>query len=408
MALAVIAIISSVTVAALVASGAIRPPGLNILPMAEGLNMGVYGFSPAGSEQCYSTAQDLPGNYSWISRDPQNSIVQKAIAGWPPPTGQVAAELSVTHHDDPVQSIKYYVKVSEDASTITYKEVVGQLVPYYVTLDVFTPPRSGPAAFQGEKIWLTALTVKWDRAISDPDDPSKSVWGTYSIPLAVFVDDYELLGFRDYLGNMIQPDPAMQASAQLSPSLRGRWFTLYSEPSTVASLSDLYQNPATVAATLNQSLAGNPTPDTRFRTQVYFPITLSNYGTYSSWNWWRLANDEFYPSTEYTLKVLYLQLGEFTFTVDKQLYNSTIPKWEDRNSTQVVQPGIFDGVSAWWQAFTGWFANPLNLAGVFILLGITVIVIVVIFLSTTSVGRAIDKRAGKAVKNAGRNGGKRK
>jgi len=409
--LATTAIISivAVSVAVMVAVGAITVPGLSIVPGAEGLNMGVYGFSPAGSEQCYSTAQDLPAPYSWVSRDPQNAVVQQSIRGdsmfTAATTGQVATEFSVTHHEDPVKTIKYYVKMGETATQVTWKEVVGQLVPYYVTVQVYTPPRTGVEVFEGEKLWFTALTVKWDRAISDPDDPTKSLYGTYSIPLAVFVDDYQLMGFTDLNGNLIQPDQNMAANAQLTPSLRGRWFTLYSEPSTVASLSDLYQDPSTVAATLNQTLAGNPSPDTRFRTQVFFPIMLTKFGTYTSWNWWRLANDEFYPSVKYTFKVLYLQLGEFTFTVDKQLYNTTIPSWENRNSTVVVQPSIFDAIGAWWDSVVKWFASPLNLLGIFITLAIILVVAVVIFLTFTGIGRALDRRGHEIIH---KKGGKRK
>lgn len=349
---------------------------LSIVPGAEGLNIGVYGFMPAGGTECYSTAQTLPTPYSWVSRDVYNPVVKVERNG---NTGQVAVEIGTAWHDDPVKTVRYYVKVGETADKETWKLMIGQVVPYYVDMQVYVPPRTGVEVFRGDKVWLTALTVKWDRAITDPSDPSKSVMGTYSIPLGVYIDDYQVVGFKDWNGALVQPNSDMLAYAQLTPSMEGRFFTLYSEPSDVAALTDLYQDPQATISNLNQSLAGDPRPDTRFRTQVYFCVNLNQFGTYTSWNWWRLANDEYYPSAKYTLKVLYLQLGEYVFTIDKGLS----PDWVNRNSTVIVQPGPFDWISQWWKGVLAWFASPLNLAGTFIVLGIALMVAVLVFLFLT-------------------------
>lgn len=330
---------------------------MSIIPMFEGLNVGIHGFSPYGSSTTYDTSQDLPLPYVWISRDPYNAIIQKENC-------KVAIEIGLAYKEDPIKTVHYTVKTGEDNSKVYYKEIIGLLVPYYLDLQIYVPPGSY-GEFQGDIVWFVAQTVKWNRAISDPTNPYKSYVSSYSIPIAIMIDDYKVVGFKDPSGALIQPNSNMLEYAQLSPSMEGRIFALYSEPSSYAKLSDLYQDPQTIIQTLNQSLTGNPTPDTRFKQQVFFPINLVKFGTYASWK--LLWTDYYYPSVYYKLKVYYLQFGEFVFSVDK----SMVEDWEKRESVLVNnQPSIFEAIAKW-------FSSPLNIFGLWVT-GIVAFIIVII------------------------------
>jgi hypothetical protein len=118
------------------------------------------------------------------------------------------------------------------------------------------------------------------------------------------------------------------------------------------------------------------------QSQVYFPITLTKFGGHGEGVWIFGTYKEFFPSVAYRLKVYYLQLGEFTLTVDKEI-NQTLPDWTVPNST--VTPNWWDttwGSFADWvvKAWNGWWANPINWIALFVMVALITAIIVVIFL----------------------------
>lgn len=427
--IAVVAIVAVVGVALAYQGGYFRLSSMT--PGFEGLQFYIDGFSSANLQNATPTGTQLKAPFSWTSSGAYQVIIQakdstKQPVGVIPlgssgdwfnyANGKLEVQMSYTSTDasNPIQEIDYYVLQSSTASNVTngnvvtttytntYEHVVGYIVPAYFDVNIFITPGSGEYDFQYQQIWLVGQTEVWNHAMIDPTNPSSTFQSADSIPIAMVVNSYTLKGYSDDSGNFKANIPLwVSEKAQLSPQNNGQPMTLYTAPSTAgATPSTLYLNPTQLYAdAMNASFAGDISPDTRFSAQVYTPITLVNFGgSDNGGNFWLGQAQIGYPSVTYNIKVYYLEIGTFLFSVNNAV-NSTLPVFKSQNSTvtTTIWQDIANSISSWWN-------NPLTQLEAFLVIIIAAIAVVVVFLIFTNVGRAADKAGGQYLNK--KNGGK--
>lgn len=322
---------------------------LSILPSFEGMNAGVEGFSYPSSYGDNFVRIDAkpPSPYKWVSQDPKSAILSfTSYSLGLPREAQVRAEVNNPQVvSDPFttnKQIHYWVKVSDN----NFVEVEGQINTYNLGLSVSAVNLPGlDTWFQGEKVWFALTGVTWNNAyqLQTQALAKGAVYSqAWEAPLAVIITNYD----ESDLGNHYK----------LDPSEGGRWFTLYSTPQQVGTVSDLGLQ---VGGDFNQTLTGNTSPDSRLVRSGFFAITLTDFGTtehliYSN-----------APVAHYTIKVYTIQLGKYTYT------NPDNTPFKERKS-EGDDP--FKGIK-------DWFANPFNLTGlgIFGLAAIGIVTAVALF-----------------------------
>jgi hypothetical protein len=276
-----------------------------------------------------------------------------------------AAEIEINiQHPERVGSeyvIEYWVKVQEDESKEVWKKVVAWRELYEFNIEISAKPKSKDGRwyagyFKDTYVWFALGTVVWDRAVTDPDNPSKHADNVYNIPIDAFVvyvmdEPYPKRGDSE---GYVEPTPEMKAYAQIVPEAGGRRITLYDSPSVYANPLEYF-----MWGDLNKTLAGDPRPDSRFEQVAYFNIQLKQFGTYIEKDntWYGLAGVTFYyPVKTIRVRVVYLRFGEFIYTYDKD--TEPPPTWTTETpaviTTTPPKPNILPDFS--WLSWD----NPLT------------------------------------------------
>lgn len=322
---------------------------LSILPGFEGMEAGVEGAAIGGS--FYRIDQALPQGYSWFTSDPHNAILNKNLD---PGVSDARARVEVS---TPVplaekgQKVDYWVKSGDE-----YVHVSGEVVVYtaHVTVSAINTDVYWPESFQGERIWIGLASMIWDRAAQEQSPVSgrpSQMGQAWEAPLAVYITSYDIKDPGDH--------------GRIDPAYSGRRITLYSTPEQSGTITDLLNSD------LNATFTGDLRPDSRMQRYGYFAITLTDFGTTTPYSGWFGTQA---PVAEYELKIYALRIGKYTYT------NPDDTPWAQRD------PDSWDPwgwLRDWWAGVTGWFTNPLNLAGTFIALGIVLVVAVLVFLFLT-------------------------
>jgi hypothetical protein len=424
--IAAIAIVAVAGVALAYQGGYLRLASMT--PGFEGLQFYIDGFSTANLQQAVPTGTQLPAPFSWLSSGAYQAVIQAhditkngAPAGLPSDwynfqDGKLNIQLSYTSTDtsNPIQEVDYYVLQSSTAHNVTvgntvtttytntYEHVVGYVVPAYFTMNVFSVPGSGEYDFQGQQIWLVGQTEVWNHAMIDPTNPNSTFQAANSIPIAAVINSYTLNGYSDDGGNFKTNIPLwVSEKAQMSPQNNGQPLTFYTNATTAgANPSSIYLSPSLLLTyAMNQSLAGDIRPDTRFSPQVFTPITLVDFGGsddgYNLIGYFLGMQHIGYPSVTYNIKIYYLELGTFIFSVNNAV-NSTLPNFQSQNTTisTTIWGAIADSISSW-------LSSPLVEFGLILTVIIVGIIAVVIFLVFTNIGRAADKVGGQALNKKG-------
>jgi|GEM_PF-4128920 len=388
----------------------------SMTPGFEGLQFYLDGFSTANLQMATPTGTQLQPPFSWLSSGAYQAVIQAHDATKQPfgviplgssgdwfnyADGKLNIQLSYTSTDtsNPIQEVDYYVLKSTSGNVSTYEHVVGYVVPAYFNINIFSVPGSGEYAFQGQQIWLVGQTEVWNHAMIDPSNPQSTFQAAESIPIAAVVNSYTLNGYYDDGGNFKTNIPLwVSEKAQMSPQNSGQPLTLYTSATTAgANPSSIYLNPSQLQAyAMNQSLAGSISPDSRFSPQVFTPITLANFGgSDDGGSYWLGLAHIGYPSVTYNIKIYYLELGTFIFSVNNAV-NSTLPIFQSQNST--ISTTLWGEITA---SLSSWFSSPLVEFGLVFLLIVVAIAVVVIFLVFTGIGRGVDKVGGQALNKKG-------
>ena len=309
---------------------------LSILPSFEGINAGVEGFAYKQSygdvfvrldtQPSSNPAPGLPGQpsspYKWISQDPKSAILEGCIGIVIKECGQVRIEVNNPQVvSDPFtinKQIHYWVKVSDN----NFVEVEGQIKTYNLGMSVSAVNLPGfDATFKGEKIWLTLTGITWNKALQKAGADYGQAW---EAPLAAIITTYNVQDNGDHY--------------KVDPSEVGRWFTLYSTPQQIGTVSDLGLQSN---ADFNATFTGNTAPDSRLVRSAFFALTLTDFGTTE-----RIVYSNS-PVVTYNIKLYTIQIGKYTYT------NPDETPFKEREP-EGVDP--FKGIK-------DWFSNPFNLAG---------------------------------------------
>ena len=319
---------------------------LSLMTGSEGLQVGVWGFQPkADALGAYSINQTLPSPFVWAQQpvDPYNTLIRHVGSG--DTAGTLLVERQQPYPESGLASreITYYVKVSETETQTVWKKVVGIIQPWTFILQISLRPVAGEYyAWRNHAVWLGMGTVKWDRAYSDPDDPSKSSDAGWSIPLSAYIEEYNPYGDWTEDDGTTKKTPPPEWVAEccvITPDFNGRTVTLYSDPNSAVSLDDVWytgMNGQPYFKTLNSTLTSELYPDTKFQNHVYFRITFTDFRPYMEYNFGMLQA-VWYPSVYYRIRVYYLSLGEFTYITEK----GELPEWENRTWTKVFMPAYY-------------------------------------------------------------------
>ncbi|MEM4451357.1 MAG: hypothetical protein QXF74_05135 [Nitrososphaerota archaeon] len=324
---------------------------ISILPAFEGMNAGVEGVTI--NNRFYRIDQPLPAGYFWLSSDPHNAVLEKDLT--PSPNARVRIEVGnpVATSDllSQGKQIDYWVKDGDQ-----YVHVRGEVVTYTlrVTLSTAITGTQWPEFFSGEKIWIGLTSVTWDRALQEQSPISgrpSQLGQAWEAPIAVYITSYNIR------------DPGEHG--RVSPAYSGRFITLYSSPEQTGTISDLLNS------NLNQTFAGDLRPDSRMQRSAYFAILLEDFGITTPMSGWFGSQA---PVVDYEMKIYALRIGKFTYT------NPDDTPWAKREA-ESYDP--LKWAKVLWSGVIGWFSQPVNLFGMFLVLGITLLVIVIAFLFLT-------------------------
>lgn len=333
---------TSLTLAAPVILSSLRAG--SVIPGVEGLHMGIEGAEI--SSQFYRLGSTLPQGYGWVDASPSSTILSGG-GGLLVSDGQVRIETGAPQStQDPLTSPKEVDYWIQDGAN--WIHVKGAIVVYTASIGVSSRDMgafSNSYIFHGERIWITLTDVTWNQAVQEQTATGKTIMGrAWEAPLeAVIVPPYIQSNLGDHY--------------YLDPSEIGRTLTLYTTPKQSGTVSDLLRAPD-----LNGTLAGTLSPDSRLSQSVYFPITLTDYG--STQNWLSSMN----PSTTITLKIYALRIGSFTYT------NPDDTPWSHRPPELDVVGQVLASIGAW---VSGLMANPLFWLG---LVALTAAIVFVIFI----------------------------
>ncbi|MEM3622815.1 MAG: hypothetical protein QXR76_03475 [Candidatus Bathyarchaeia archaeon] len=313
---------------------------------SEGLQVGVWGFQPnAAVLGAYDINTTLPSPFAWGQQpmDPSNALIRHVGSGDTAGTMLIETQKPYPETGLASREITYFVKVSENETHTVWKKVVGIVQPWTFVLQISLRPIAGEYyAWRNHAVWLGMGTVKWDRAYSDPDDPSKSSDAGWSIPLSAYIEEYNPYGSWTEDDGVTKKTPPAQWVAEccvLTPDYSGRTVTLYDDPNKGVTLDEIWyagMQGQPYFKTLNETLSSELYPDTKFKNHVYFRIAFSDFRPYMEYNWGMLQA-VWYPSVYYRIRVYYLSLGEFTYVLQKD----EIPQWEERGWTQIFMPAYY-------------------------------------------------------------------
>lgn len=348
------ALLIMISLAAIILFILLSPPVLafflklfSIVPSFEGLAAGVEG---AETDAGYLRIDGgRAGCYEWISSDPRNAVLKKDC--WMIYSeGAVRVEVSqpreVVEWFSSRQKIHYWVKVSDNPFQAV--EVEGEVVVYEAYVTVSALNREGVDEwFKGERIWLALTSLTWNRAYQKQGAEYGQAW---EAPLAVIIESYSIRDAGEH--------------GKIEPSVSGRWITLYNSPEQKGTISDLG---VLMGANLNESLAGDPSPDTRIRRTAYFAFTLTDFGVEDHLLWFSA------PVADYKLKIYALRIGKFTYT------NPDKTPWAQRPP----EKDIFD-----------WIAEALGLPASILGWGLVIILLFMMFMIALVIVAAVALRLG--------------
>jgi hypothetical protein len=334
--------------------------------------------------------------------------------------GQVRSELSRAQIQATIgglpastQTLTYYKYVNNANGSVTIDQVVVQIVPVDFKIGISSVPSQtgGVYTFKNVELWYALDGTTWTNAYASapPNNPVSLSNSSTVLCSSTTRDIFPIIawiqGYQDITTNPTYineagastgtaPDSGIAGFTQITPSLAGRQIDLYTGPSTTYDLglqSDTVKNTDLLQAAMNPDAL----PDGRFASTVYFRLDLNSYGAYMKatgfaglWSSW----DTWYPSTQYEVRALYAISGEYVYlwtntTANQNGYNDTT--WTPRNSTVIVNTDPF---TAWVNGIESWFSNPLNSIGLLIGLVAVGIILVVILLIATPLGRSILNR----------------
>lgn len=371
-ALAAVLAIASLTVIAIGASGIIPWFSFSVMPGFEGMAAGVEGVQINGQFYANTAGTVLPTGYTWKSTDTRYPILVKNMQPFSSP-GELRIETKTPYvRGDPLMSgntVDYWIK---DGSQFVH--VTGEIVTYDLPItfaagETYQGDLTWPDLFSGEKVWFTIGSMTWDEALQEQSPVSgrpSSMGQAWEAPVYAVISEYSVSdgGLHHYV----------------TPRETGREVTLYSSTSQSGTVSELWSYAQ--SSSLNATLAGSSplSPDSRMRSSAFICFTIEDFGeeVISAG-----IGGASCPIVTVVIKLYALRIGEFTYV------NPDDTPWAEE------QPESTDPVWAWiTDPLSSWFANPLNLFGLFVVLGITLIVTVVIFLTFTGAGRAIDAAVG--------------
>ncbi|MEM3426127.1 MAG: hypothetical protein QXW42_04180 [Thermofilum sp.] len=326
-----------------------------ILPTFEGLSSGVEGATIDGS--FYRIDQPLPEGYRWLANDPHSAILEKHRNPLMAP-GQVRVEVGQPRRIDELftvgRKVHYWVKVSDTQ----FVEVEGEIVTYELHATVSAINVFGiDEWFSGEKVWISLTSLTWNKAYQKVGADYGQAW---EAPLAVVIEGYEVRDAGEHY--------------KVEPSMSGRWVTLYDSPRQEGTISDLGLSSY---ADINQSLAGDLSPDSRLRRTAYFAFNLADFGVTDHFLWSSA------PVVDYKLKIYTLQIGKFTYT------NPDKTPWGERQPEE-------DWIDMFLKWFSDTFGVPLSIAG-WAVLGIILFVVftlAMIFIVAVAVRARVEVREG--------------
>lgn len=437
---AVIALVASVAViGAFAFHFPLSGQSVNYLnPGPEGVDAGVQGFQ-AGTGQVANASSLSPMlSYEWVNNDPKNAVVQRVDTGsgscgstlvygygclYSTDSGSVLAEVqrpavpsSSTPFALPSNNTIAYDKLTQVSSDqLELDRYVATLVPVTFTLQLSSVPGGGYYTFKGDSLWFYLNTVKWMDAFaagSVPQDTAGGLNSSYvlsssqyagAFPLIAWVGAYQ--GGQTYTksdgstcspSSGCYPPSGISQFIQVTPSLQGRFVSLYSSPSSVytnyfaSCAGQAYCSGVSSSQVLDQALQPGTLPDPRLSQTEFFKVSLDSFGPYVSCTGILGAcssHDDYYPAVYYQITVLYAFYGHFTYLWTTQAasqvgYNYSGPNatWQVRQ-TQVVQ--TVDPLTAAWNGFSAWAAKTLGLpsaiAGWFLLAVGLIFVAAVVF-----------------------------
>lgn len=329
---------------------ALSPQGLSILPPFEGLNAGVEGVTI--TNQFYRIDRQLPAGYSWLSSDVHNAVLNKNLNANPDARVRIEVGNPVATSDllSQGEKIDYWVMDGNQ-----YIHVKGEIVTYTlrITLSASITGTNWPERFEGEKLWIGLNSLTWDRALQEqsPVSGRPQLGQAWEAPLAAYITSYNIRDAGEH--------------GKVQPAYAGRFLTLYSVPDQSGTVSDL------LSGNLNATFAGDLRPDSRMQRQAYFALLLEDFGITTPYSGWFGTSA---PMVDYELKIYALRIGKFTYT------NPDDTPWAQREA-ESYDP--FKPLKDWWFGISEWFASPLNLAGIFIALGIVLVVAILALLLIT-------------------------
>ena len=360
----------------LVAVAVFRP--LSLVPGPEGLDIRFYGFNPWG-DQCwlsscvYSVNGTADPPYYWVSRSPYTASFGVARNSYRC-RGNAFAHVCVADESWELKvNVGTPMKVGEDRAFTYwvnesghYVKVVAWREVYEVPVEIVAVPKKGlvrdpyggeelwfAGAAKGVQLWFALGTVVWNRAVPDPDNPAVHSVNVFNVPIAVYVESSEVNGWEkrsensgsvpDYLPSNVYNFVVTSADAS------GRRIALYTEPSDRA---DVLQFSS--VDDVRDYVAGDPRPDSRFRSVVFFPITLNQFGAYYEFDCggniftgYYAKAYIWYPAKTIRLRIIYLRFGKFVYTVSND--RSVVPSWGTESphyaTASDTQPGLASGFS---------------------------------------------------------------
>jgi hypothetical protein len=340
------------------------------------------------------------------------------------------------------------VKTSETSEKVTYSYVYTKqkclITPAEFWIGFYVDPaqqnaQTGSGWREGEwhnvQLWFTLRWDTWNNAYqkvwandNDPNvnrayypngtvtstEPPSEQFGT-GFPIAAFIKGWEKAGWdssswesgpvsnpnevypvwlqtrgtsqTQYTPNdLANLKDALMAKASTSPGLVGDFLTLMDAPGS----GFTYEAKETDFSDANLVNALKA-PDTRMKSTMYFPVTVSDVGTYSEVTSaflgiptsWRI----YYPSVYYRVRILYGVIGNFTYLWTEDVAKSALvnyPNETERVGTRVIQTQDVWGMS--WS----WLGNPFNQLWLFF--GLMVIVVVAVTVLNPGMWSAILSR----------------
>jgi hypothetical protein len=389
MLLIAIAAAAIATTIAVGASGIIPGFHFSILPGFEGLTSGVEGVTISGAFFQNTASTSLPAGYSWLSNDARYPILVKNLQAGTC-AGQVRIETRTAYQITDAltagRTVDYWVR---DGSQ--YIHVKGEIITYSLPITFAISntwggnPMDYPDVFTGEKVWFAIGSLTWDKALQEqsPISGAASQLGSaWEAPIYAVIQDYSV------------SDAGLHY--KVAPRDVGREITLYSSTSQSGTVSGLW-----ASSDLNGTLAGSLSPDTRMQQNAYVCFTLEDFGE-------EVVNagigGTHAPVVNLVLKVYALRIGEFTYTnPDDTPWAAEAPDTSPAWWAWITDPiaSFFSGISA---AISSWASSPLTVFGIFLAVGLAIIIALVAFFLFTGAGRALGMWAESAARRRSSSG----